>query len=65
MTTMTIQIENWKHISTREVLKVICKALLEMYRNLHENDFDGAKPLDSCHYNDYNKSGVELQIKWK
>ena len=65
MTQMTIKIENWKHIPAREVLKIMRKALLEMYRNLRDEDFYGKKPLDSCHYNDYDKSGVELHITWK
>jgi len=64
MTRMTIDIENWKHIKTKEVLKIVQKGLAEL-QNLRDEDFDGAKPLDGAHYNDYDNSGVELIFKWK
>ena len=65
MTQMTIKVENWKHVSSREVLRVMRNALSSMLKNLRDADFDGAKPLDSAHYNDYSQSGVELHITWK
>ena len=63
MTRMTIDIENWKHIKTKDVLKIVAKGLAEL-QNLSDNDFDGSKPLDSAHYNDYDKSGVVVKYKW-
>ena len=64
MKRMTIDIENWKHVSSREVLKIIKKGIAEL-QHLSDNDFDGAKPLDSAHYNDYDKSGVVVKFNWK
>lgn len=63
MQQITIKIENWKHISIKEVLKVIRKAIMEMSKNLSDNDLNNR--LHHVHYNDYDKSGVELKITWK
>jgi len=63
MQKMTITIQDWKHIETREgritLFKVIRKALLWAMK------LPSLENVKDVHYNDYDKSGVELNITLK
>lgn len=59
MEKMTITIQDWKRIGTVETLRIIRKALLCAIKQ------EGIEQVDGLSYSDYEKSGVELKIKWK
>ena len=59
MEKMTIEIQNWKRISTLDVVRVIRKAL---FWAIKMRMFDEQQSLS---YDDSKKSGVELYITWK
>ena len=56
---MTITIQDWKRRGIIETLRIIRKALL--WATKQEN----IEQVNGLYYSDYDKSGVELKIKWK
>ena len=56
---MTITIQDWKRRSIIETLRIIRRALLYAIKQ------KGIEQVNSLDYSDYDKSGVELKIKWK
>ena len=59
MEKMTITIQDWKRKGIVETLRTIRKALLYAIKQ------EGIEQVNSLNYSDYEKSGVELKIKWK
>ena len=59
MEKMTITIQDWKHRGVIETLRIIRRALLCAIKQ------EGIEQVNGLDYNDYDKSGVELKIKWK
>lgn len=59
MEKMTITIQDWKRKGIVETLRIIRKALLYAIKQ------EGIEQVNSLNYSDYEKSGVELKIKWK
>lgn len=59
MEKMTITIQDWKRKGIVETLRIIRKALLYAIKQ------EGIEQANSLNYSDYEKSGVELKIKWK
>lgn len=59
MEKMTITIQDWKRRGIVETLRIIRKALLYAIKQ------EGIEKVNGLNYSDYEKSGVELKIKWK
>ena len=59
MEKMTITIQDWKRKGIVETLRIIRKALLYAIKQ------EGIEQVNDLNYSDYEKSGVELKIKWK
>lgn len=59
MEKMTITIQDWKRKGIVETLRIIRKALLYAIKQ------EGIEQVNGLNYSDYEKSGVELKIKWK
>ena len=59
MEKMTITIQDWKRRGIVETLRIIRKALLYAIKQ------EGIEQVNGLDYSDYDKSGVELKIKWK
>ena len=57
--TITIQVQNWKHINFCDVLQQVITALKKC------NDEGTLERGKKYSYNDYNQSGVECTIKCK
>ena len=56
---MTITIQDWKRKGVIETFRIIRRALL------HAMKQEGIEQVNGLYYSDYDKSGVELKIKWK
>ena len=56
---MTITIQDWKRRGVIETFRVIRRALLYAMKQ------EGIEQVNGLDYSDYDKSGVELKIKWK